>query len=58
MKRLAELARGIMRLLRFLGDESGYERHLAHTGAPHSAAEWHRFSTRRWQSRYRAGRCC
>ena len=44
MRRMRKLARLFWEMLREIGDERAYERHLAAHHRPHSAAEWRRFS--------------
>jgi len=58
MKRLRELARLLIALLRELADESAYQRHLARSGRAHSASEWRRFSEARLRTRYSQPKCC
>jgi hypothetical protein len=45
-------------LARELSDEAAYQRHLARAAAPHSAAEWRKFSDARFGRKYRQGKCC
>ena len=47
-----------MGILREIGDESAYARHLAHHGRGHSGAEWRRFSEERMQAKYTQAKCC
>lgn len=58
MKRLRKIAGLILELLREIGDESAYRRHLAAHGRPHSGAEWRRFSEERMQAKYARAKCC
>ena len=55
MRRVAKL---MMALLRELGDENAYRRHLKERGATHSGAEWRRFSERRMKEKYARAKCC
>ncbi len=48
----------ILELLREIGDESAYRRHLTANARPHSPAEWRRFFDARLRSRYRQVKCC
>lgn len=50
--------RVLVALLRELGDESAYARHLATHGRTHSPAEWRHFSEGRLRRKYQQGRCC
>lgn len=47
-----------MELLRELGDENAYRRHLAAHCAAHSGEEWRRFQNSRLKDRYQRGKCC
>jgi hypothetical protein len=58
MNRLRKLGRFILELLRELGDENAYRRHLAAHGREHSRAEWRRFSDERLRARYIRPKCC
>jgi hypothetical protein len=55
LRRAAQL---VMGLLRELGDENAYQRHLQAHGVPHSAEEWRRFSKHRMQAKYTRPKCC
>jgi hypothetical protein len=48
----------VMTLLRELGDENAYQRHLAAHGVAHSPTEWRRFCDAHWLAQSRRGRCC
>jgi len=48
----------LIELLRELGDENAYRRHLAVHGRVHSPGEWRRFLDARLRSRYRQAKCC
>jgi hypothetical protein len=65
LSRPAELARRARRiadlllsLLRELGDENAYARHLAIHGRVHSGEEWRRFSEERLRAKYARAKCC
>ena len=49
---------GLLDLVREIGDQNAYARHLAAHGVAHSAVEWRRFSDERFQVKYRQGKCC
>jgi hypothetical protein len=49
---------GLMNLLREIGDQNAYARHLAARRTTHSAAEWRRFSYERFRAKYQRARCC
>jgi hypothetical protein len=53
-----KIARGLMDLLREIGDQNAYARHLAAHGAKHSGAEWRRFSDERFGAKYKRAKCC
>lgn len=55
---MRRLGRFILALLRELGDESAYQRHLEAHGRAHSPAEWRRFSDERLRARYARAKCC
>jgi hypothetical protein len=48
----------ILALLREIGDENAYRRHLAAHGCEHSGAEWRRFSEERMAAKYARAKCC
>ncbi len=58
MKRLKRLLSFALSLARELSDERAYARHLALTGRTASAAEWKRFTERRYRARYGNAKCC
>ena len=47
-----------MGILREIGDENAYERHLRAHGRAHSGEEWRRFSEERLQAKYQRAKCC
>ena len=58
MKRLRQFGRLILALLREIGDENAYQRHLDAHHRPHSGAEWRRFSEERMRAKYARAKCC
>lgn len=48
----------VIGILREIGDESAYARHLAYHGRTHSGAEWRRFSEERLRQKYARAKCC
>ncbi len=50
--------RGLLALLREIGDENAYARHLAAHGSTHSGDEWRRFSDERMARKYARAKCC
>jgi hypothetical protein len=58
VSRLRAFARFVLALLRELGDEAAYRRHLAAHARSHSSAEWRRFSDERLRARYVRPKCC
>ena len=58
MKQFTELFRLILGLLRELGDENAYQRHLAVHDCQHSRKEWQRFQEARLQAKYQRAKCC
>jgi hypothetical protein len=55
LKRLFAFA---LALARELSDERAYARHLETTGRAPSAAEWKRFTQRRYRAKYQNAKCC
>lgn len=55
MKRFCRL---LLALLRELGDENAYQRHLKAHGRIHSGEEWRRFSEERLRDKYARAKCC
>lgn len=53
-----KLLRFLRDLLREIGDEGCYRRHLASTGRLHSGAEWRRFADERMRAKYQRAKCC
>jgi len=58
MRLLRVLGRGIMDLLREIGDQNAYARHLKQAGRQHSSAEWRTFSDARFRAKYQRAKCC
>ncbi|HEX3879066.1 MAG TPA: hypothetical protein VHW24_18900 [Bryobacteraceae bacterium] len=58
MKRLRRFGELILALLREIGDENAYQRHLDAHGRTHSGAEWRRFSEERMRAKYARAKCC
>ncbi len=58
MSRLRRFGRLLLELLRELGDESAYRRHLAAHGRAPSREEWRRFADARQRARYQRPKCC
>lgn len=58
MKRLKRFGSLVLALLRELGDENAYRRHLAAHGRAPSREEWKRFSEDRLRARYIRPKCC
>jgi hypothetical protein len=58
MSKLREFGRLLLAILREIGDENAYQRHLAVHGRTHSGAEWRRFSEERMQAKFTCPKCC
>jgi len=58
MALLRRIAAGVLELLREIGDENAYARHLAAHGVPASPAEWRKFSDERFRAKYQRAKCC
>jgi len=58
MRHLKAFARIVLGILRELGDENAYRRHLAAHGSEHSREEWRRFSEERMSAKYKRPKCC
>ena len=50
--------RFVLSLLREIGDENAYERHLKAHAVEHSPEEWRRFSEERFRGKYARAKCC
>ena len=58
MRALRRLGSLILALLREIGDENAYQRHLASHGRLHSGDEWRRFSEERLRAKFARAKCC
>jgi len=58
MSCVRSFGRFVLALLREIGDENAYQRHLAAHGREHSGAEWRRFSEERMRAKYARAKCC
>ncbi len=52
------ISTNLLGLLREIGDQNAYQRHLAVHGVKHSGAEWRRFSDERFAAKYKRAKCC
>ena len=52
------LLRGLLDLLREIGDQNAYQRHLVAHKAADTPAEWRRFSDERFRQKYANAKCC
>jgi hypothetical protein len=48
----------IWQILREIGDQNAYQRHLDAHGVVHSSEEWRRFSDARFRAKYQRAKCC
>jgi hypothetical protein len=55
---LKRLAHGVLDLLREIGDQNAYQRHLTAHHTVASGAEWRRFSDERFRAKYQRAKCC
>ena len=58
MKQLQKLGRILLGILKEIGDENAYHRHLTAHGVKHSGEEWRRFSEHRMKEKYANAKCC
>lgn len=58
MARLRQAASLLWQLLRELGDENAYARHLQAHRRTHSPAEWRHFQEERLRAKYARAKCC
>jgi hypothetical protein len=58
MKFIRRFTAGLLALLREIGDENAYARHLASRGVTHSPTEWRKFSDERFRGKYQRAKCC
>lgn len=56
--RLRQLGRILLGILKEIGDENAYARHLTARGVPPSKAEWRLFSDARMKRKYMQAKCC
>jgi hypothetical protein len=56
--RVRRFFRLLLAILREIGDESAYRRHLEIHGREHSGEEWRRFSEHRLRVKYQRAKCC
>ncbi|HYP07130.1 MAG TPA: hypothetical protein VER03_12940 [Bryobacteraceae bacterium] len=49
---------GILTLLKEIGDENAYQRHLHAHNLEHSPEEWRRFADERMRGKYARAKCC
>ncbi len=57
-KAIVGVLAGLWNILREIGDQNAYARHLAARGAVHSGEEWRRFSDERFRAKYQRAKCC
>jgi hypothetical protein len=55
---MREFWRIVLGLLREIGDENAYERHLKAHGLEPSGEAWRRFSEERFRGKYSRAKCC
>ncbi len=48
----------LLDLLREIGDQNAYSRHLVAHGLAPSGVEWRRFSDERFRAKYQRAKCC
>ena len=48
----------VLKLLREIGDENAYQRHLDAHGLAHSGAAWRAFSEERLRAKFARAKCC
>ena len=58
MKTLRKVREIVAGILRELGDQNAYARHLKSRGAVHSAEEWKHFTEHRFRTKFSQGKCC
>jgi hypothetical protein len=57
-QRILQFWRIVVGILREIGDENAYARHLAAHGASSSREEWRKFSEERMRRKYMKAKCC
>ncbi len=55
---MRQFLRTVLAILREIGDENAYARHLRVHGRKHSAEEWRLFSEERLRAKYQRAKCC
>jgi len=50
--------RRVLELLREIGDQNAYQRHLALHRTTHSGPEWRKFCDERFAAKYQKAKCC
>ena len=58
MHMLRAIARGLLDLLREIGDQNAYSRHLRQRGLAPSGEAWRHFSDERFSAKYKRAKCC
>ena len=58
MRYLRKFGRIVLGILREIGDESAYKRHLISHNRKHSGEELRRFSEHRMKEKYANAKCC
>jgi hypothetical protein len=58
MRLMRKAIAGFIDMLREIGDQNAYARHLAAHGRVHSGAEWRSFSDERFRAKYQRAKCC
>ena len=55
---MSAFLRTVWKILREIGDENAYQRHLRFHRRAHSATEWRKFCDKRLLRKYAQGKCC
>lgn len=58
MELLRRFGRTLLAILRELGDENAYRRHLRVHARTHSPEEYRRFQQEHFQAKYQRAKCC
>jgi hypothetical protein len=58
MRLFSILLQILLQILREIGDQNAYARHLAAHKAVDSGEEWRRFSDERFRAKYQNAKCC
>ncbi len=58
MIRIAGVFRALLELLREIGDENAYRRHLETHGLQDTGEEWRRFSAEHFRAKFVRPKCC